>query len=182
MSMLLLKEAREVEQSQELHMARLLVLINARKGKKHIDGIMKLAKLDFLLRYPTCLEQALEHSGLSPSLVQLEEHEKTSIESKMVRFKYGPWDARYRQWIGLLVARGLVQTELKGRSVQVTLTEQGQRIAQQLESLPDFQDTLLRSKVIQDHFGHLGSTRIKEFVYQVFPDLKNMRWGEEITP
>lgn len=181
MSTRLLREAMVIEQSPELHMARLLILINAKTGKKGVDGIMKLAKLDFLLRYPLCLEKALTYNQVDPEIVHTQEHEKTSIESKMIRFKYGPWDGRYRQWLGLLVARGLVHTELDGRTVRITLTEAGKITAGQLAEREEFKDLVQRSSIIQKQFGPMTSTKIKDFVYQVFPELKDMRWGEEIN-
>lgn len=36
------------------------------------------------------------------------EFEAETVESKMVRFRYGPWDARYRSWIGVLTAKGVI--------------------------------------------------------------------------
>ena len=47
----------------------------------------------------------------------------------MVRFRYGPWDERYRRWIGLLVARNLVTTYVRGHTVHVGLTERGRVVA-----------------------------------------------------
>lgn len=52
----------DLEENDNLHLARLLVLLKAfsgRDGTKTIDGLTKLAKLDFFLRYPTYLERAL---------------------------------------------------------------------------------------------------------------------------
>ena len=46
----------QIEDSDELHEARLLILLNAFSGKDgqgSVDGLTQLAKLDFLLRYPT---------------------------------------------------------------------------------------------------------------------------------
>ena len=51
-----------LEADDALHLGRLLVLIDTfggRSGDKQIEGLTKLAKLDFLLRYPDYLERAL---------------------------------------------------------------------------------------------------------------------------
>jgi hypothetical protein len=114
MSLRLVKAVAETENLDDFHLGRLLVLLgsaDARKSTpltraKAVEGITKLAKLDFLLRYPTCLERALRELGRDPGEADVQPRERTSIEAKMVRFRYGPWDARYRRWLGLLAARG----------------------------------------------------------------------------
>lgn len=85
-----------------LHAARLLVLISAFSGTGQgdaVEGLTKLAKLDFLLRYPVMLERALAAKGRSTRDVQLEDHERLSVESQMVRYRFGPWDHRYREFL-----------------------------------------------------------------------------------
>ncbi|GGS41244.1 hypothetical protein [Deinococcus knuensis] len=180
MSLRLLEAAAQVEQDPQLHMARLLVLLNAHPKAKGVEGIMKLAKLDFLLRYPVGLERALQAKEKSPAAAQVKEFERSSVESRMVRFKYGPWDGRYRQWIGLLVAKGLATTHLEGRTVMVELTPAGRDTAQRLAALDDFADTAARSTVIQKQFGGMSATAIKNFVYDTFPEILQMKWGKEI--
>ena len=62
-----------LDQSPELHAARLLVLLDAfaESGQDGaIEGLTKLAKLDFLLRYPVMLERALKAKGRSTREVQ----------------------------------------------------------------------------------------------------------------
>lgn len=57
-----------LDENPVLHEARLLLLLLAFAGDDNsgsIDGIAKLAKLDFLLRYPTLLKKALEVKGCS---------------------------------------------------------------------------------------------------------------------
>lgn len=180
MSLRLLDAASQVEQDPNLHMARLLLLLNARANHKPVEGIMKLAKLDFLLRYPVGLERALKRVKRDAAAANIKGYERSSVESRMIRFKYGPWDGRYRQWLGLLVAKGLASTYLQGRTVMVELTPAGREAAQQLATLEEFQDTAARSTLIQKQFGGMSATRIKEFVYETFPELMQMKWGEEI--
>jgi len=67
MSLRLLKAMADAENSDNLHLCRLLVLLRSADNKKKtrdtkaraVEGITKLAKLDYLLRYPTSLERAL---------------------------------------------------------------------------------------------------------------------------
>jgi hypothetical protein len=182
MSLRLVRAVAKVENADELHLARLLVLLRAvDKGKgKTVEGITKLAKLDFLLRYPNCLERVLAKTGKDPSAADIKEYERDSIETKMIRFRYGPWDERYRRWIALLHAKGLVNTFVQGRTVHVGLTDKGKEIAAQIVSLEDFKDLDLRSGLILKSVGLYSATRLKEFIYQTFPEITNMKWGEKI--
>ena len=89
----LMQAVGELESSDELHQARLLVLLLAFAGESgvgKIEGLTKLAKLDFLLRYPVFLERAVKKRNASTHLVQLQPHEEMSVESKMVRYRFGP--------------------------------------------------------------------------------------------
>ena len=57
--------ATYLDQKDDLHLARLLILVDAfeEADKPAIEGITKLAKLDFLLRYPTYFERAVLKRG-----------------------------------------------------------------------------------------------------------------------
>jgi hypothetical protein len=183
MSLLLIRAASQVERSDDLHVARLLVLLRAaggRKGTKAVEGIMKLAKMDFLLRYPNCLERVVQDTGGDVAAADVKPYERNTVESKMIRFRYGPWDARYRRWLGVLTARGLASTYVKGKTVNVVLTEAGRTVADSLGKLDDFADLNARSKMVYKAVGGLSATALKEYVYEKFPELLNMRWGQEI--
>jgi len=91
-----------LEVNDDVHLSRLLVLLGAFIGSKNegkIEGLTKLAKLDFLLRYPVYFERALKSKNKSISKLDVKEHERRSIESTMVRYRFGPWDHRYRRFI-----------------------------------------------------------------------------------
>ncbi|MCA0202567.1 MAG: hypothetical protein LCH56_17365, partial [Proteobacteria bacterium] len=96
-----------------------------KKGDQKLEGLTKLAKLDFLLRYPAFLERALRVRGSDASEVRVEDFERNSIEARMVRFRYGPWDHRYRRFLNTLAGRGLVDVCTSGRTVIIGLTERG---------------------------------------------------------
>jgi hypothetical protein len=98
----------------------------------------------------------------------------------MIRFRYGPWDDRYRKWISLLVAKRLAQTYLEGRTVKVVLTEKGLELAEYLEQKSEFCDLSARSKIISTAVGDYNATKLKDFIYDVFPEITTMKWGEEI--
>lgn len=183
MNLRLIRAVARVENTDELHLGRLLVLMNSFDGgkKKPIEGIMKLAKLDFLLRYPNCLERVLEVKEKDISAADIKPYERSSIETKMIRFRYGPWDGRYRRWIGLLVAKGLVETYVKGKTVYIGLTDKGREIASTLTLTDEFQDVTKRSKLVVSLVGKLPSTQLKDFIYKTFPEIIDMKWGEKIT-
>jgi hypothetical protein len=182
MSFNLIRAIAGTENNNDIHLGRLLLLLLAanKRSSRSIEGITKLAKLDFLLRYPNCLERALEAEKKNTELAEIKTYERTTIESKMIRFKYGPWDARYRRWLSLLASRGLVTINIKGRTVIIELTDKGREIAEKFSIDSSFSDINSRSQLIIKTFGAMSATRIKEFVYEVFPELETMKWGEDI--
>lgn len=139
MALELVQALARTELDDHLHMARMLMLLEAHAGKtnKPVEGVTKLAKLDFLLRYPNCLERALTAKSKPTEPAHVQEFERTTIESKMVRFRYGPWDHRYRRWISLLVGKGLIHAGVEGRTVKLWLTEAGHETASTLRDSTD---------------------------------------------
>jgi hypothetical protein len=183
MSLRVIRAVGVAERSDDLHVGRLLLLLRAaggRTGTNPIAGIMKLAKMDFLLRYPNCLARVLRATGSNLADAAIKPHERDTIEAKMVRFRYGPWDERYRRWIGLMVARGLSTTYAKGRTVHVRLTERGRDVADRLGELEEFTDLKRRGDLIAKSVGPMSATGLRDFIYKQFPELLDMRWGEEI--
>ncbi len=147
-----------------------------------MKGITKLAKLDFLLRYPTYLKRLLPKLYKRIPEVPMEEYEQDTVESSMIRFRYGPWDPRYRQWIGTLVAKDLAETYVVGRTVHVRLTAAGKEIAQAIRNSESFRVLTERSDIVGRIAGKVSGTQLKELVYEVVPELIGMTWGEEIGP
>lgn len=186
MSLSVLKAAAEAENADSLHLARLLILLRSadKRGKsqgKPVEGITKLAKLDFLLRYPLYLERALLSLGKPPESAAVLPRERTTVETKMIRFRYGPWDGRYRRWLSLLSARGLISLSMSGRRIEIGLTDTGRALADGLSERPDFQDLAARGTVIMKAVGAMPATKLKDFVYQIVPEITGMKWGEEIA-
>jgi len=163
----LIRAVAMTENSDDFHLGRLLLLLLAFDSNKSqpIDGITKLAKLDFLLRYPNCLERALIAVKRSIESANIQAYEKTTIESKMIRFKYGPWDNRYRRWMSLLSARGLIGVDLNKRTVTLKLTEKGRKVALLFSQDAAYSDMYIRSQIVNEAFGKLSSSKIKEFIY-----------------
>lgn len=179
MSLKLVHLAADIENCDDFHIARLILLLNAasKQTDKPMKGIMKLAKMDFLLRYPNCLCRALKAAGREAAAHKIPQDELNTIEARMIRFRYGPWDRRYRRWLGLLVSKGLAYTYLEGRTVNVKLTPKGKNVAAQLSALEEFRSIADRSKIVVTVFDIYSATRLKDFIYEVFPEIIDMQWG-----
>lgn len=173
----LIRAIAQLEALPELHEGRLLILMGAfagADGAGRIEGITKLAKLDFLLRYPVLLERALLAKGRSISAVRVQEHERASVESQMVRYRFGPWDHRYRKVLNSLVAKGLTSVGIEGRTVSIGLTEAGLRASAELSSSEAFEDVARRARALRSHFD-LNATNLMRFIYATFPELLTLR-------
>lgn len=180
MSLSVVHAAASVENNDDLHLARLLLLLQANSGRsnKSVEGITKLAKMDFLLRYPSCLARVV---ASQPKLdIEIPENERNTIESKMVRYRYGPWDGRYRRWIDLLVAKGLATTYLEGRTVHVQLTDAGQALASRLKGISEFHTLAQRSMVVARAVGDFSTTKLMKYVYELFPEIVSLKLGQQI--
>ncbi len=188
MSLRLIQAVADSENRDDLHLGRLLVLLRSADARKTtpatkaraIEGITKLAKLDFLLRYQTCLERALRALKRSDEDVSIRPRERTSVETKMIRFRYGPWDGRYRRWLGLLAARGLIMLGVDGNTVQIGLTDAGRALGDRLRLSPLFAELTMRSDLAVKAVGSMSATQLKDFIYETIPEIVDMKWGTEI--
>lgn len=183
MALELARALAATERDDNLHMARLLLLMAAHAGDKGrpIEGLTKLAKLDFLLRYPNCLERALTAAGKNSAEAEVAEFERATIESRMVRFRYGPWDHRYRRWVALMASRRLMAVDVKGKTVLLWPTPTGRVIATALADQEPLKGLANRARLVAKSFGNRSGTDLKNFVYATFPELTDMKWGEEIA-
>ncbi len=178
----LLSITSALEDNDSLHLARILILIDAFsiQGEKGvIEGLTKLAKLDFLLRYPVYLERALLIHKNRGNDVKIREHERKSVESSMVRYKYGPWDFRYRRFLNILVSKKLVRVNLRGRSIEIQITDRGRTIAENLIRQDAFVDIAERAKILRKYFNYSPSYLVK-LIYDTFPEIGTLRLGKEI--
>jgi hypothetical protein len=189
MSLRILQLAAAVENSDEFNEARLLLLLKAAAGKeetaKPLEGIMKLAKMDFLLRYPNMLVRALKVIGESKksaltAAAAIPEEDRDTIEARMIRFRFGPWDPRYRRWLSILVAKQLAIVYREGRTVKIQLSTKGMALAGQLAEAEAFKPLAERAKVVNSAVGNMPSTKITAFVYKIAPEIISMKWGNAI--
>lgn len=178
----IVKAIADLDGAPELHTVRLLLLLDAfdgGDGEGSIEGLTKLAKLDFLLRYPVMLERALQAKGRTTRDVQLEDHERQSVESEMVRYRFGPWDHRYREFLNILIAKGLATVAMEGRKIVILLTEKGREIAGQLSADPVFEAYARRSTLLKRNFD-MTATNLMRFIYQTFPEIVTLQSNKAI--
>jgi len=185
----IVEKSIETEKSDELHCVRLLLLLYpfSVSGKKStsVDGITKLANLDFLLRYPTYFQRLLDLS-VNPERkrdkfdANIKDNERDTVESKMIRFRYGPWDSRYRRWLAILTSKDLVRVFMLGNTIYISLTEHGNKVADTLSKNPYFLDTYFRCQIIYKAVGSKTGTWIKDHIYKTIPEIQKMTWGKEI--
>lgn len=163
------------------HAARVLLLVDAFTKPKsgRLDGLTKVAKLDFLLRYPVFLEHVLRTRGVEiPSEAAATPDEAGAVESQMIRYKFGPWDNRYYPIIGRLVATGLVElVPGKGR-VALRITHAGHDTAASLAS-SSWLRIASRCVLLRRHLNLTGN-RLKELIYRELPEVVDRPWWSEI--
>jgi hypothetical protein len=163
------------------HLARIMLLLLAfeRNEGPAIEGITKLAKLDFLLRYPTYFERAMLARNASKKNLELEEHERKSLESQMVRYRYGPWDHRYRKFLNVLAAKRLVSLESDGRAIMISLTDRGRQHTEALLREETNHKLFDRAKVLRRYLD-IGPSDIMKFIYATFPEIASLKFNEAI--
>lgn len=172
----------DLERDENIHLGRLLILLHVFGGENksgEVDGLTKLAKLDFLLRYPVYLEKALNSSKKQMKKAAPKDYERISVEAKMVRFKYGPWDFRYRRFINTLIGMQLVGMRKEGKSYRFGVTDKGAAFAVSLENTEAFLDIRERAQTIKANFNMSG-THLMKFIYKTFPEIGSLQYGKEI--
>jgi hypothetical protein len=165
---------------------RLLLLIDAfsrkRNGQvRYLEGRVKLAKLDFLLRYPRHLARVLAARGVSAEEISKIDIEEAPLDARMMRYRYGPWDPAYYAVLGSLIGRGLVEVApLNGKTgFGYRTTDIGSRVAHGLQQDESFASILGRLRLITRHLDKSGNT-LKDYVYEL-PEVMDATWGEEVV-
>ncbi len=166
----------------ELHAARLLLLVSIcgtkvrKTGDMRLDGLTKMAKLDFLVRYPEFFEKLARHLGESVSA------NMRDVESSMVRFHYGPWDDRYYHILAYVESRGLLNICKVGSTFQFALTSLGSQIAEQLGEATAFADLKTHIMQVNSLVGKMPGTKLKVLIYEVFgKEVAERKLGESIS-
>lgn len=156
------------------HQGRVLLLVRAvaeepgNAGK--LDGLTKLAKLDFLVRYPALAPVVLDELDQSDPGLHLDDaalSEPTVVSDPMIRYKYGPWDDKYYPVIGALVSRGLLRYA-RGRQGSVALvpTAQGRSLADDIASDAAWRGIDDQCRVVARASAGLTGNALKVRIYE----------------
>ena len=177
----IVKKVVDIESAHSLHLARLIILIaEFEKQSEKIDGLSKLAKLDFFVRYPTLLAKALLVRGKSSKHLHIEDYEKQCVESAMVRYRFGPWDHRYRNFLNVLIAKGLVSVKTNEKKVVIMCTPLGMETAASFARYEEFLPYKIRSELVCKNFNYT-STNLTKFLFEIFPEILSFKHNAEIT-
>lgn len=155
--------------------ARLLLLISGfTTPRKSLEGRTKLAKLDFFLRYPAFLHRAMKIAGRPE---EIEGQADMDIETRMVRYRYGPWDPAYFALLGRLIGKGLVAPVPVKRGIGYRATDKGKSVARRLAETDEWREVAETVKVLRSNFDYTGS-HLKNFIYSHFPEVTDAEWGD----
>ena len=171
------------------HQSLVLLLVRAvaeepgNSGK--LDGLTKLAKLDFLVRYPALAPVVLDElDSADPDLhlADADLSEPTVVSDPMTRYKYGPWDDKYYPVIGALVARGLLRysTGRKG-NVALVPTALGRALATDLAADAAWEGTDDQCRAVARASAGLTGNALKVRIYERLAKLMDRPHREMIT-
>lgn len=168
-----------LQQDIAYHQMRVLLLVAAVAGteghSKKLDGLTKLAKLDFLVRYIGLAARVLDRLRHDDTRLHLQpDADMTDVEAPMIRYKYGPWDDRYYPVIGALVGRGLLRYA-RGRrgSVALAPTAAGRKLAQQLARSDEWREINDQCYAIAEATSGMSGSVLKDLIYERLPELMN---------
>ncbi|MCI0561960.1 MAG: hypothetical protein MN733_26025 [Nitrososphaera sp.] len=181
----------QTKENLAYHAARLLLLISfcgkprvKPSGKlPGIEGRTLLAKLDFFLRYPAYLRRAAKVLGKEVSdeaLGLVPNEEEHSVESRMVRYLYGPWDDIYYPALAYLIGKELIIVEIGRTNETFRLTPKGRDVANKLSRGPVYESLARRAETAYHLFNKYTGNRLKDFIYIYFPEVVNRELGARI--
>lgn len=166
--------------------ARLLLLIDAfsrsSKGPRTLEGRVKLAKLDFLLRYPRHLATVLAERGNGTPAARAELLDQDSpLVSRMMRYRYGPWDPSHFAILGALVGRQLIEVVPAATSSALgyRTTASGAALVENLLADGAFEELQERIVLLRRHLD-LAGENLKKILYGL-PEVADATWHQELT-
>lgn len=161
-----------VQEDLAYHQLRVLLLVDAVASApghaSKLDGLTKLAKLDFLVRYPDLAPVVLDgRAAPGPA-------SPGRVEAPMIRYKYGPWDDRYYPVIGALVGRGLLAyTRGRRGSVALRPTAAGRRLAAEAAASDAWSEIARQCRDVAAKSAGMTGSQLKDAIYERLPDLMN---------
>ena len=163
--------------------ARVLLLISAFSGTpdnpRALEGRVKLAKLDFLIRYPKYLSRVLRARQVSEKALASVAPEPNPLQDRMIRYRYGPWDPSYFAVLGSLIGRGLVDATPFAYGVGYRASPTGRSLVASLLEDGAWTTVHQRALLAKRHLD-LSGTKIKDLLYDAIPEMTGASWNDEL--
>lgn len=156
----------------EFHASRLLLIVficgsRDRSAKLlKLKGLTKMAKLDFFIRYPEFFRKAAKFLNTNIDVQQV----VGGIESRMIRFYYGPWDNRYYQLLPYLESRELIKVIKEDRGYSFLLSQNGERLAKSFYDDVNFEDLVKNIMIVGKAFSKFSGSGMKDLIYKIFQE------------
>jgi hypothetical protein len=149
----------------EFHAGRLVLLLaTCGGGAGAINGLTKMAKLDFFVRYPYFFE-AVRRGADQPTADRA-----LAVEAAMTRHHYGPWDKRYYHVLAFLKPRRLITVKKSGKSFRIALTKTGKAVAKRLASSSAFSGLRVQMQRVAESLGDKTGNQLKTLIYATFSE------------
>lgn len=169
---------------QTYHEVRVLLLVTAVSDTVEggsLDGLGKLAKLDFLVRYPVFASRVLPEVQADDPRSHASASDHAIAGSPVIRYRYGPWDERYYPVVGALVGRGLIEYVPDRRgSTTLRPTARGRTLAAEAGTSPAWAAVADRCALVSTHAGDLSGSRIAELIRRGLPEIDTRPHGEAV--
>jgi len=105
--------------------------------------------------------------------------ESLDIETKMVRYRYGPWDPAYYAILGRLIGKALIEPIPYSHGVGYRATSLGLSVAEKLCAVSEWQRVRENAIALLRRFDLTG-TNLTAFIYEHFPEISGAKWGDAI--
>ncbi|MBF8185986.1 hypothetical protein ITP53_09555 [Nonomuraea sp. K274] len=125
-----------------------------------------------MIRYPVMLEKLLSvlDERLDLHIAKPTRSERLAVESRMVRYKFGPWDDNYYPIIGTLIGLGLIEKASGRGRIAVRSTRAGVELSTRLSNDENWSAIAARCRFAAQHFDMSGN-QLKELIYANLPDV-----------
>ncbi|WP_143447420.1 hypothetical protein [Kineosporia sp. R_H_3] len=168
------------------HECRVLLLLGAvalHHATGEVEGITKLVRMDFFVRYPALAIPALALSDEETASLTLAPAERKQVESPMIHYKYGPWDHRFVPVLGALVGQGLAAIRLAPTSGirLITITEAGKVRFSQLTQRPLWEITAARCFAVAAQASRLDAAALGARINAHISRRRGDKLGSEIV-
>ncbi|MBZ9688443.1 hypothetical protein G9F72_019115 [Clostridium estertheticum] len=184
MSRNLVETIINIDSDDTNNIVRMLMLMYTFAGRNQtgkIEGITKLAILDFLLRYPVALDKALENiesqgnKTIYKKKFKLQSYEVNSIDAKMMKFNFAPWDFKYRRIVHILSAKDLIRINTDGKKTVLVITSKGIDTSNKIKILKDYEYLIVRCSIVKTVFGSWSQKKLIEMIYSTFPEILRVK-------